>query len=157
MLHRAALSHCRAAAAHLRSFSSLLRLAAADAADAPRRLSRPTFPLPRRSPAFSSLASAIAPSSIHAPPHPAAPNRDKIILKGLVFFGRHGVHSAERQLGQKFVVDAELSTDLALAGAAPGVCDLSFAFFPLIQLPKSACMLLWLPRPHMRRRHWRPW
>ena len=122
MLHRAA--------AHLRSFSSLLRLAAPGAADAPRRLSWPTPPLPRRAPAFSSHSIAVAPSSIPAPPNLPAPNRDKIILKGLVFFGRHGVHSAERQLGQKFVVDAELSADLALAGAARVVCDL-FALFPL--------------------------
>jgi hypothetical protein len=115
MLHRT-VPLCRAAAAHWRSFSSLLSLSASVAGGAPRRcLSRPAIPLPRR--ASSHAAAAPSPSNL-APPYPPLPNRDKIILKGLVFFGHHGVHSAERQLGQRFVVDAELAVDLALAGAA---------------------------------------
>ena len=40
---------------------------------------------------------------------------DKILLHGLVFYGRHGCHEAERELGQKFVVDIEASCDLSLA------------------------------------------
>ena len=94
MLHRAASPLCRVAAAHWRSFF---------------------IPVPRRA---SSHASAAPSSANQAPLSPPQPNRDKIILKGLVFFGYHGVHSAERQLGQRFVVDAELTVDLALAGAA---------------------------------------
>lgn len=37
---------------------------------------------------------------------------DRILLNGLVFFGRHGCHDAERELGQKFTVDIELECDL---------------------------------------------
>lgn len=41
---------------------------------------------------------------------------DKILLQGMVFYGYHGVNPAERELGQRFVVDLELTTDLAAAG-----------------------------------------
>ena len=41
---------------------------------------------------------------------------DKIILKGIRFHGYHGVAKAERQLGQKYEVDAELMYDLSAAG-----------------------------------------
>ena len=41
---------------------------------------------------------------------------DRILLNGLVFFGRHGCHDAERDLGQKFLVDVELECDLREAG-----------------------------------------
>ena len=41
---------------------------------------------------------------------------DKIILKGIRFHGYHGVAEAERQLGQKYEIDLELTTDLSAAG-----------------------------------------
>ena len=41
---------------------------------------------------------------------------DRIILQGMVFYGRHGVLPAERELGQPFVVDVELWLDLRPAG-----------------------------------------
>ena len=41
---------------------------------------------------------------------------DKIILKGIQFHGYHGVAEAERQLGQKYEIDLELTTDLSVAG-----------------------------------------
>ena len=41
---------------------------------------------------------------------------DKIILKGIQFHGYHGVTEAERQLGQKYEIDLELTTDLSAAG-----------------------------------------
>src|SRR5215207_2843657 len=41
---------------------------------------------------------------------------DKILLEGMVFFGRHGTLPAERELGQPFVVDVELRLDLRPAG-----------------------------------------
>ncbi|PRW56116.1 sulfotransferase isoform A [Chlorella sorokiniana] len=41
---------------------------------------------------------------------------DKILLRGLVFHGYHGVLPEENRLGQKFVVDATLFTDLSHAG-----------------------------------------
>jgi len=42
---------------------------------------------------------------------------DVIALTGLRARGRHGVLPAERELGQEFVVDAELALDLAPAAA----------------------------------------
>jgi len=41
---------------------------------------------------------------------------DKIILKGLQFYGYHGVLPQERELGRRFVIDLELFFDLAEAG-----------------------------------------
>ncbi|WP_442886014.1 dihydroneopterin aldolase [Desulfotomaculum sp. 1211_IL3151] len=42
--------------------------------------------------------------------------RDKIILKGMRFFGNHGVFAEETKLGQRFEVDLELSLNLQPAG-----------------------------------------
>jgi 7,8-dihydroneopterin aldolase/epimerase/oxygenase len=42
--------------------------------------------------------------------------RDKILLEGMVFHGRHGTLPAERELGQPFVVDVELRLNLRPAG-----------------------------------------
>ncbi|QIN82167.1 dihydroneopterin aldolase [Rubrobacter tropicus] len=41
---------------------------------------------------------------------------DRILLEGMIFHGRHGTLAAERELGQPFVVDVELSLDLRPAG-----------------------------------------
>ncbi len=41
---------------------------------------------------------------------------DKIILKGVEFYGYHGVLESEKELGQMFSVDCELSLDTSLAG-----------------------------------------
>jgi dihydroneopterin aldolase len=41
---------------------------------------------------------------------------DRILLEGMVFFGRHGALAAERELGQRFVVDLVLHCDLRAAG-----------------------------------------
>lgn len=41
---------------------------------------------------------------------------DRILLEGMIFFGRHGTLAAERELGQRFVVDVELRCDLRPAG-----------------------------------------
>jgi dihydroneopterin aldolase len=42
---------------------------------------------------------------------------DRIILKGMTFYGYHGVASEEQTLGQRFVVDVEVRKDLRAAGA----------------------------------------
>jgi dihydroneopterin aldolase len=42
--------------------------------------------------------------------------KDRILLEGMVFYGRHGTVPAERELGQPFVVDVELRLDLRPAG-----------------------------------------
>ena len=41
---------------------------------------------------------------------------DKIIIKDLELFGRHGVYPEEQVLGQKFLVSAELFMDTRKAG-----------------------------------------
>ena len=41
---------------------------------------------------------------------------DRILLERMVFFGYHGVLRAERELGQRFVVDVEMRLDLRPAG-----------------------------------------
>jgi dihydroneopterin aldolase len=41
---------------------------------------------------------------------------DRILLEGMVFYGRHGTLPPERELGQPFVVDVELRLDLRPAG-----------------------------------------
>ena len=43
-------------------------------------------------------------------------SKDKIQLKGMVFYGFHGVSPEERELGQRFVVDLEVERDLRAAG-----------------------------------------
>ena len=48
---------------------------------------------------------------------------DRILLNGLSFFGRHGCHAAERELGQKFLVDIELECDLSAPCASDDLQD----------------------------------
>jgi 7,8-dihydroneopterin aldolase/epimerase/oxygenase len=43
---------------------------------------------------------------------------DRIILTGIDVYAHHGVHPAERELGQRFVIDVELHGDLSEAAAA---------------------------------------
>jgi dihydroneopterin aldolase len=38
-------------------------------------------------------------------------------MRGMVFHGYHGYYPEERKLGQKFIVDCDLETDLRPAGA----------------------------------------
>lgn len=45
-------------------------------------------------------------------------SEDRILLEGMVFYGRHGTLPAERELGQPFVVDIELCLDLQPAGTS---------------------------------------
>ncbi len=48
---------------------------------------------------------------------------DRIALRGIVAFGRHGVLPHEQEFGQTFTVDAELELDLAPAGASDALAD----------------------------------
>ena len=48
---------------------------------------------------------------------------DKIILKGLEVFGRHGCSEFERQHEQLFIVDTELHLDLSRAGRSDDLGD----------------------------------
>ena len=42
---------------------------------------------------------------------------DRLLLHGMVFFGRHGALKPERELGARFSVDVEIDADLRAAGA----------------------------------------
>ena len=48
---------------------------------------------------------------------------DKITLCNMVFWGHHGVHPAERELGQRFEIDLELGLDLSGAMASDVLQD----------------------------------
>lgn len=48
---------------------------------------------------------------------------DKIILKGLAFYGYHGLFQEERVLGQRFLVDLELFVSLKQAGQSDKMED----------------------------------
>jgi dihydroneopterin aldolase len=41
---------------------------------------------------------------------------DRILIRGIQFHGYHGAREEERKLGQRFLVDVELSLDLTEAG-----------------------------------------
>jgi dihydroneopterin aldolase len=47
----------------------------------------------------------------------------KIEIAGLVLFARHGVNEAEKQLGQRFILDIEIDTDLAPAAKSDSIGD----------------------------------
>jgi len=48
---------------------------------------------------------------------------DKIFFSGMSFYGFHGVYGAEAELGQRFMVDLELTIDLSRAGASDDLHD----------------------------------
>lgn len=48
---------------------------------------------------------------------------DRITLRGLRGHGHHGVYAEEREAGQPFVVDVELTLDLARAARSDAVGD----------------------------------
>src|SRR5262245_52827741 len=50
-------------------------------------------------------------------------SEDKIILHNMVFWGHHGVHPAERELGQRFEIDLELGIDLSQAVVSDALSD----------------------------------
>ena len=49
--------------------------------------------------------------------------QDRIQLKGMIFYGFHGVDQAEREVGQRFVVDLEVNRDLRAAGISDDIGD----------------------------------
>ena len=48
---------------------------------------------------------------------------DRVLLKGMVFYGHHGVRPKEKDLGQRFVVDLQLEVDLKAPGASDRLED----------------------------------
>ena len=41
---------------------------------------------------------------------------DKMVLRGMEYYGYHGVFAEERKLGQRFIIGLELELDLSAAG-----------------------------------------
>jgi dihydroneopterin aldolase len=48
---------------------------------------------------------------------------DRIILKGMQFYGFHGVNAEEKALGQNYVVDLAVEVDLTLPGQSDRLGD----------------------------------
>lgn len=48
---------------------------------------------------------------------------DKIFVRGLRLFGRHGVLEAEQELGQTFIIDLEAETKIEEAGLSDNLKD----------------------------------
>ncbi len=61
--------------------------------------------------------------SAAAPTAPPQSRLDYVELRGLLFYGRHGVLEAERALGQRFSVDVRVGTCLRRAGRSDSLAD----------------------------------
>jgi len=61
---------------------------------------------------------------------------DKMILKGMRFYGYHGVFAEENKLGQQFVVDVELLIDLDQAAQHDDL-DSTISYVDIHALTKS--------------------
>ncbi|MEZ5667141.1 MAG: dihydroneopterin aldolase [Alphaproteobacteria bacterium] len=48
---------------------------------------------------------------------------DRVFLSNMAFFARHGVHDAERSLGQRFFVDVDCLLDTRPAAASDRLAD----------------------------------
>jgi dihydroneopterin aldolase len=48
---------------------------------------------------------------------------DKITLKNMVFYGFHGVYEFERELGQRFYLDVEITADFSLSSKTDNFHD----------------------------------
>jgi dihydroneopterin aldolase len=48
---------------------------------------------------------------------------DRIVLRGLTFYGHHGVADAEQAVGGRYAVDLALVRDLAAAGSSDQLTD----------------------------------
>ena len=51
------------------------------------------------------------------------PQRDRIVLEGMRFYGFHGVNPEERVLGQEYLVDLTVEMDLSRAGRSDRLED----------------------------------
>lgn len=49
--------------------------------------------------------------------------QDKIMLRGMAFYGFHGTSRAERTVGQPFIVDVDLEKALAKPGLSDNLAD----------------------------------
>ena len=63
-------------------------------------------------------------------------NQDQIILKGMIFYGYHGVNREERLVGQKFVVDVTVECSLLKPSLSDMIYD-TVSYFDLFKTVKS--------------------
>ena len=61
---------------------------------------------------------------------------DKIFLKGLAFYGHHGVSPHEKALGQRFIVDITLECDARPAGLSDDLSD-AVDYIPAYEIVKA--------------------
>ena len=61
---------------------------------------------------------------------------DKIFLKGLAFYGHHGVSPHEKALGQRFIVDVTLECDARAAGVSDDLAD-AVDYVPAYEIVKA--------------------
>lgn len=61
---------------------------------------------------------------------------DKIFLKGLAFYGHHGVSPHEKALGQRFIVDVTLDCDARPAGLSDDLSD-AVDYIPAYEIVKA--------------------
>ena len=61
---------------------------------------------------------------------------DKIFLKGLAFYGHHGVSPHEKALGQRFIVDVTLECDARAAGMSDDLADAA-DYVPAYEIVKA--------------------
>ncbi|TKY45334.1 Dihydroneopterin aldolase 2 [Spatholobus suberectus] len=62
---------------------------------------------------------------------------DKLILRGLSFYGFHGAIPEERKLGQKFLVDIDAWMDLKAAGKSDHLSD-TISYTEIYDIAKEA-------------------
>ena len=76
----------------------------------------------------------------------AEPPRDRVVLRGLRGFGRHGVLESERRMGQTFLVDIALELDTRQAASTDDVAELTPVYVALPRGVKRAAEDLgWSP------------
>ena len=61
---------------------------------------------------------------------------DRIMLKGLAFYGHHGVSPHEKALGQRFIVDVTLECDARAAGLSDDLAD-AVDYVPAYEIVKA--------------------
>ena len=61
---------------------------------------------------------------------------DRVFVRGIQFYGYHGVAEEERRLGQRFLLDVELSLDLRPAGGSDEL-SASIDYAEVIRLVKE--------------------
>lgn len=66
---------------------------------------------------------ALAVAAAWGEPEPAAPTPDRVALTGLEVFAHHGVFDFERERGQRFLIDVEVTTDLRAAAAGDELAE----------------------------------